>query len=177
MLPEHLPLLATNRMFLQVTRFSLFLASSFKGYLWSEAQINSRSYSTQSHALGQMNDGRAQNSVIYFRANNKRVYPCRPQNRTQTQSANLQTFMLLETLTTRRLLKTSSAKVTMGDASEGEVSVGAFTRQSFWARHSKRLARGPIALGTVRLIYTTKHVQFFSMLISETAPLKQERHS
>ena len=54
---------------------------------------------------------------------------------------------------------------------------GAFTRHSFWARHSKLLARGPIVLGTVRLIYTAKHVQVCSMLISETAPLKQERHS
>ena len=39
------------------------------------------------------------------------------------------------------------------------------------------LARGPIVLGTVRLIYTAKHVQVFSMLISEAAPLKQERHA
>ena len=39
------------------------------------------------------------------------------------------------------------------------------------------LARGPVVLGTVRLIYTGKHVQVFSMLISETAPLEQERHS
>ena len=31
---------------------------------------------------------------------------------------------------------------------------GAFTRHSFWARHSKILAREPIVLGTVRLIYT-----------------------
>lgn len=30
---------------------------------------------------------------------------------------------------------------------------GAFTRRSFWARHSKILARGPLVLGTVRLIY------------------------
>ena len=51
------------------------------------------------------------------------------------------------------------------------------TRHSFWARHSKRLALGPIVLGTVRLIYTAKHVQDFSMLISETATQKQERHS
>ena len=54
---------------------------------------------------------------------------------------------------------------------------GASTRHSFWARHSKILARGPIVLGTVRLIYTAKHVEVISMLISETAPLKQERHS
>ena len=54
---------------------------------------------------------------------------------------------------------------------------GAFTRHSFWARHSKILARGPIVLGTVRLIYTAKYVRVFSMLISGTAPLKQERHS
>ena len=54
---------------------------------------------------------------------------------------------------------------------------GAFTRHSFWVRHSKILARGPIGLGTVRLIYTTKYVRVFSVLISRTAPLKQERHS
>ena len=35
------------------------------------------------------------------------------------------------------------------------------------------LARGPIVFRTVRLIYAAKHVQVFSMLISETAPLKQ----
>ena len=39
--------------------------------------------------------------------------------------------------------------------------------------HSKLLAREPIVLGTVSLIYTAKHVQVFSMLLSETAPLKQ----
>ena len=58
-----------------------------------------------------------------------------------------------------------------------EVTLGAFTRHSFWVRHSKILARGPIGLGTVRLIYTTKYVRVFSVLISRTAPLKQERHS
>ena len=31
-----------------------------------------------------------------------------------------------------------------------------------------------MVLGTVRLIYTARHVQIFSMLISETAPLKQK---
>ena len=56
-------------------------------------------------------------------------------------------------------------------------SIGAFTRHSLWARHSKILAREPIVLGTARLIYTTKYVRVFSMLISGTAPLKQERHS
>ena len=60
---------------------------------------------------------------------------------------------------------------------KGVAIEGAFTRHSSWARHSKILARGPIALGTVRLIYTTKYVRVFSMLISGTAPLKQERHS
>ena len=53
----------------------------------------------------------------------------------------------------------------------------AFTRHSFWVRHSKILALGPIGLGTVRLIYTAKYVRVFSMLISGTAPLKQERKS
>ena len=38
-------------------------------------------------------------------------------------------------------------------------------------------ARGPIVLGTARLIYTTKYVRVFSMLISGTALLKEERHS
>ena len=50
---------------------------------------------------------------------------------------------------------------------------GTFTRHSFYARHSKRLARGPIVSGTVRLIYTANHGQVSSMLISQTAPLKQ----
>ena len=56
-------------------------------------------------------------------------------------------------------------------------TIGAFTRHSFWVRHSKILALGPIGLGTVRSIYTAKYVRVFSMLISGTAPLKQERHS
>ena len=58
-----------------------------------------------------------------------------------------------------------------------EQTKGAFTRHSFWVRYSKILARWPIGLGTVRLIYTAKYVRVFSVLISRTAPLKQERHS
>ena len=46
-----------------------------------------------------------------------------------------------------------------------------------WARHSKFLARGPMVLGTARLIYTTKYGRVFSMFISGTATLKQKRHS
>ena len=57
------------------------------------------------------------------------------------------------------------------------VMIGAFTRHSFWVRHSQILARGRIVFGTVRLIYTAKYVRVFSMLISGTAPLKQQRRS
>ena len=48
---------------------------------------------------------------------------------------------------------------------------GAFTRHSFWARHSKILARGPIVLGTARLIYTTKYRPIYTTFILGTALL------